>query len=99
MSVCAEPPSPVIPSTCLVTGQCHYTTFDFAFFDYPGTCKVNLASSCSSDVTLPAFGVYARNAERPRLLPVYIELVFNETTIRLAASGSTTNVVPVDVTV
>ncbi|XP_053908647.1 IgGFc-binding protein-like [Cuculus canorus] len=51
-------------STCVATGDPHYTTFDGFRYDFMGTCVYLLAALCSPHPTLVPFNVTAENHHR-----------------------------------
>lgn len=70
-------------STCTISGNVHYKTFDMQMIRYLGTCKHVLVESTSA---APAqFIVYAKNEKYYNSsvsVMNYIEVYYNDTTIR-----------------
>ncbi|KAE8594563.1 hypothetical protein XENTR_v10019694 [Xenopus tropicalis] len=51
-------------STCIASGDPHYTTFDGRKFDYMGTCVYQMAKVTSADSSLTPFSVTVQNNNR-----------------------------------
>ncbi|XP_030398777.1 IgGFc-binding protein-like [Gopherus evgoodei] len=51
-------------STCMASGDPHYTTFDGKKYDFMGTCIYQLAGVCSKDPTLTPFNIKVENNNR-----------------------------------
>ncbi|KAM4825775.1 IgGFc-binding protein [Thomomys bottae] len=62
-------------AVCRAQGDPHYTTFDGRRYDMMGTCTYTMAELCSSDSTLPAFSVEAKNEHRSSRKVSYVGLV------------------------
>ncbi|XP_041845054.1 IgGFc-binding protein isoform X2 [Melanotaenia boesemani] len=62
-------------STCQVTGDPHYVTFDKTKFDFQGTCVYQLAALCSKDPELVPFEVLVQNEHRGSNVVSYTKLV------------------------
>ncbi|XP_066536359.1 zonadhesin-like [Hoplias malabaricus] len=50
-------------STCIASGDPHYTTFDKRSYDFMGTCTYLISEPCNS-TAVPYFAVYAENENR-----------------------------------
>ncbi|XP_006871587.1 PREDICTED: IgGFc-binding protein [Chrysochloris asiatica] len=62
-------------ATCSAQGDPHYTTFDGRRYDLMGTCTYTLAELCSTDDSLPAFSVEAKNEHRGSRKVSYVGFV------------------------
>ncbi|XP_075763600.1 IgGFc-binding protein-like [Pelodiscus sinensis] len=62
-------------ATCWALGDPHYRTFDGRHYDFMGTCTYTLAKTLSSDTTLPAFHVMAKNENRGNQRVAYVGFV------------------------
>ncbi|NWR81445.1 FCGBP protein, partial [Centropus unirufus] len=62
-------------STCVATGDPHYTTFDGHRYDFMGTCIYQLAALCSDDPTLVPFSVTVENNNRGSHVVSYTKVV------------------------
>ncbi|KAM9299516.1 IgGFc-binding protein-like [Gastrophryne carolinensis] len=60
-------------STCSVSGDIHYTTFDKRQFDFAGTCTYQLVKVTSVDPSLPTFTISVHNNRRGNTAFAYIE--------------------------
>jgi alpha-tectorin len=82
-----------VPTTCMISGDPHYATFDGKLFDYQGVCKTLLATPCQSNPTLPFFKVLSDNENLNGVTSVsytrYVEVVYKGATVRLVKSDST----------
>lgn len=70
-------------STCTISGNVHYMTFDGEFIQYQGTCKHVLVQT-TYDAPMQ-FSVYAKNEkyhDSPVSVLSYVEVFVNDTTIR-----------------
>ena len=50
-------------STCIASGDPHYTTFDKRKYNFMGACSYLMSAPCN-DTTLPYFEVHADNENR-----------------------------------
>ncbi|XP_049757589.1 IgGFc-binding protein isoform X1 [Elephas maximus indicus] len=62
-------------ATCRAQGDPHYTTFDGRRYDMMGTCTYTMAELCSTDESLPAFSVEAKNQHRGNPRVSYVGFV------------------------
>lgn len=54
---------PIDTSTCIASGDPHYTTFDKRRYDFMGNCSYLMSAPCN-DTTLTYFEVHADNENR-----------------------------------
>ncbi|NWU48477.1 FCGBP protein, partial [Dromas ardeola] len=74
-------------STCVATGDPHYTTFDGRRYDFMGTCVYQLAALCSDDPTLVPFNVTVENNNRgSRVVSYTKEVTLNVYNMTLSLS-------------
>ncbi|XP_075346839.1 IgGFc-binding protein [Mycteria americana] len=59
-------------STCQLTGNLRYQTFDGKTFAFTGTCTYTLTKTCDSDPILPVFSIEAKNENRGNLKISYV---------------------------
>ena len=68
-------------TSCTVSVDSHYRSFDGFLYDFPGTCKYNLASSTSDNTAMPAFQTFSKSKQQKDANgnhPIYLELhVYN----------------------
>ncbi|KYO24640.1 hypothetical protein Y1Q_0021924 [Alligator mississippiensis] len=62
-------------STCMATGDAHYTTFDGKKYDITGTCTYQFAALCSKDPTLVPFLITVQNSHRGLRATSFIQSV------------------------
>ncbi|XP_078509954.1 IgGFc-binding protein-like [Lissotriton helveticus] len=62
-------------STCVATGDPHYTTLDGRRFDMQGTCTYTILKSCEISGQLPSFNVEAKNQNRGNKKVAYVTIV------------------------
>ncbi|KAE8594561.1 hypothetical protein XENTR_v10019693 [Xenopus tropicalis] len=62
-------------STCIASGDPHYTTFDGRKFDYMGTCVYQMAKVTSADSSLTPFSVTVQNNNRGKKSVSYTKVV------------------------
>ncbi|XP_075462776.1 IgGFc-binding protein-like [Ascaphus truei] len=62
-------------STCVASGDPHYTTFDGKRFDFMGTCIYQLAGVCSTDPSLTPFRIKVQNDQRGNKAVSYTKAV------------------------
>jgi hypothetical protein len=83
-------------STCTVSGDPHYRTFDQAQFTYQGICKLNLASPCKQEDDPPFFQIFSKNIYRFNITtvsyPSYVIIVYKGRTVKFTTSKIATSV-------
>uniref|UniRef100_A0A3B3R8S4 VWFD domain-containing protein n=1 Tax=Paramormyrops kingsleyae TaxID=1676925 RepID=A0A3B3R8S4_9TELE len=77
-------------STCIVSGDPHYTTFDRRNYDFMGNCSYLLAKPCNSTLA-PPFAVYADNENRYNVLSVSYLKAVHVHTLGVVVNGTTVN--------
>ena len=88
-------------AVCVSSGEPHYRTFDGRKLDYQGTCKHVLAQPCQNVAKPPYFQVLTRSENHNGITavayPLYVEIVFGSTTVRLIRNNNPNVLVPADV--
>jgi hypothetical protein len=79
-------------STCSVSGDPHYRTFDQVKYSYQGICKLNLASPCKQEVDPPYFQIFTKNVNLYNVTtvsyPYYVLIDYKGRTVKLTKSSS-----------
>ncbi|XP_030069242.1 IgGFc-binding protein [Microcaecilia unicolor] len=88
---------PISHSTCIASGDPHYTTFDGQRYDFQGTCIYQLVGMCSNDLTLTTFTVKVQNNLRGNRAVAFTKVVTLEAyNLTISASSDYPRQIQVD---